>query len=106
VDARGEAGAALTTTGRAGTVRRRGSGKQDETPYERNQCLKPRNPRTGSNLTDTGRVAAHAATRTPRAATPEPVTVPGEEATLNACGVGVAMLPGQSWAARSSTGEW
>jgi hypothetical protein len=49
-------GAALTTTGRAGTSRRRGSGKQDETPYERNQCLKPRKGSTGSNLEDMGRV--------------------------------------------------
>jgi hypothetical protein len=29
--------------------------------------------------------------------TPEPVRAGGEEATLKACGVGVAMLPGYSW---------
>ena len=29
--------------------------------------------------------------------TPEPVLADGEEATLKACGVGVAMLPGYSW---------
>ena len=28
----------------------------------------------------------------------EPVLADGEEATLKACGVGVAMLPGYSWA--------
>ena len=58
---RGRVGAALTTTGRIGTARRCGSGKQDETPYERNQCLKLRNASTGSNLADTGRDAVHAA---------------------------------------------
>ena len=51
-----EVRAALTTTGRVGTSRRRGSGKQDETPYERNQCLTPRKSSTGSNLEDMGRV--------------------------------------------------
>jgi hypothetical protein len=56
VEMRARVGAALTTTGRAGTSRRRGSGKQDETPYERNQCRKPRNFSTGSNLEDMGRV--------------------------------------------------
>jgi hypothetical protein len=52
----GEVGAALTTTGRIGTARRCGSGKRDEKPYERNQCLKPRKSSTGSNLADMGRV--------------------------------------------------
>ncbi len=51
-----EVGAALTTKGRVGTSRRRGSGKQDETPYERNQRLTPRKCSTGSNLEDVGRV--------------------------------------------------
>jgi len=53
----GKAGAALTTTGRAGTARRRGSGKRDEKVYERNQRLKPRKRSTGSNLADMGRGA-------------------------------------------------
>lgn len=52
----GEVGAVLATTGRVGTSRRRGSGKQDETPYERNQCLTSRNGSTGSSLEDLGRV--------------------------------------------------
>ena len=34
-------GAALTTTGRAGTTRRPGSGKRDQKVYERNQCQSP-----------------------------------------------------------------
>ena len=54
-------GAALTTTGRAGTARRCGLGKRDETPYERNQCQTPRNSSTDSNLADLGRDAAHTA---------------------------------------------
>jgi transposase len=41
VETHGRVGAALTTTGRAGTARRCGSGEQDETPYERNQCVTP-----------------------------------------------------------------
>jgi hypothetical protein len=53
----GEAGAAPTTTGRAGTARRCGSGKRDEKAYERNQRLKPRKSSTGSNLADMGRGA-------------------------------------------------
>ena len=61
VETRGRVGAALTTTGRTGTARRCGSGKQDETPYERNQCLTPRNSSTGSNLADLGRDAVRAA---------------------------------------------
>jgi hypothetical protein len=96
--------AALTTTGRAGTARRCGSGKRDETPYERNQCLTPRNTSTGSNLADLGRDAAHAA-EVP-VATPKPVKAAGGEAILKDCGVGMAMLPGYSWAAHSSTGWW
>ncbi len=37
VETRGRVGAALTTTGRAGTARRPGSGKQDEQVDARNQ---------------------------------------------------------------------
>ena len=40
-ETRGRVGAALTTTGRAGTARRPGSGKRDEKVYERNQCQSP-----------------------------------------------------------------
>lgn len=36
-------GAALTTPGRVGTARRRGSGQRDEKVYARNQCLTPLN---------------------------------------------------------------
>jgi hypothetical protein len=54
-------GAALTTTERVGTTRRPGSGKRDGTVYVcRNQWSNPRKSRTGSNLVDLGRAAAHA----------------------------------------------
>ena len=36
-------------------------------------------------------------TRFEDAGNSEPVLADGEEATLKACGVGVAMLPGYSW---------
>ena len=53
------AGAVLTTTGRPGTARRGGSGKQDEKVYERNQRVKLRKRRADSNLADLGRSAVH-----------------------------------------------
>ena len=50
--------AALTTTGRASTVRWRGSGKRDGKVYARNQRRKaPQAQSTSSNLTDKGWVA-------------------------------------------------
>jgi hypothetical protein len=58
---------------------------------------------TSSNLTDLG----WAATRTPIlvGGTFWPVDVAGREATLNACGVGVARSQGHSWAPRLSNGS-
>jgi hypothetical protein len=53
----GRVGAVLTTTGRVGTARRRGSGKRDEKVYERNQRVKSRKRRADSNLVDLGRCA-------------------------------------------------
>jgi hypothetical protein len=100
----GEAGAALTTTGRAGTARRCGSGKRDEKVYERNQRLKPRKRSTGSNLADMGRDAVRDRRRE-AGSTPDPVGFAGREATVKACGVTVAMLPGQSWVPSLSTGH-
>ena len=94
MDAHGGAGAALTTTGRAGTARRCGSGKQDEKVHERNQWLKPRKSSTGSNLADMGRDAVRDLRRE-AGLTLQPVGFAGEEATVKDCGVAVAMLPGQ-----------
>lgn len=70
-----------------------------------NQWLNPRKRETGSNLVDMGRGAARAESSEDDA-TSMPGTQIGWEATLNACGVGVAMLPGQSWAPILSTGTW
>ena len=51
-------GAALTTTGRIGTARRSGSGKQDGEVHEcRNQWWNPLKWTAGSNLADLGRSA-------------------------------------------------
>jgi hypothetical protein len=61
-----------------------------------NQWLKPRNGASGSNLADMGRDAVRDPIRG-FGTTPELVLADGEEATLKACGVGVAMLPGYSW---------
>jgi len=95
-------GAAPTTTGRAGTARGSGSGKQDGKVYEcRNQWLNPLKSRTGSNLVDVGRTATHARSR----ATPKPLNRDGGEVMGKACGVPVAMLQGKSWAPHPSIGQ-
>jgi hypothetical protein len=60
-EAAGRVGAAPTTTGRSGTARRAGSGKQARTVQRAlNQWWNPRKRRAGSNLADVGRPAAHA----------------------------------------------
>jgi hypothetical protein len=41
-----------------------------------------------------------------RRSTPKPGSFAGQEATVKACGVAVAMLPGQSWAPHSPIGTW
>ena len=85
-------GAAPTTTGRAGTARRLGSGKQDRKVYVcRNQWWNPLKSRTGSNLVDMGRITAHARAMSARA-TPKPVDRAGVEAMGKVCGVLMAML--------------
>jgi hypothetical protein len=101
----GKAGAALTTTGRAGTARRPGSGKQGGKAYEcRNQWSNPLKSRTGSNLVDMGRCAVHAGSQCGQA-TPELASRAGEEATGKVCGVLVARLQGKSWAPPPSNGQ-
>ena len=103
MEMRGRVGAALTTTGHTGTARRCGSGKQDETPYEEPVSDAPYSS-TGSNLADLGRDAVRAADSLVRRRLRDGIEWPVTEATLKACGVGVARLSGYSWAARSSTG--
>jgi len=100
----GRVGAAPTTTGRIGTARRSGSGKQDGKVYVRNQCSKASQERTtSSNLADMGWVATRA--RTLCWATPGAVEVAVREATPKACGVGVARSQGQSWAPNPMSGH-
>jgi hypothetical protein len=63
-----------------------------------NQWSKPRKSRADSNLADMGQCAVRDSDRHGRSgSTPKPVVFAGGEAMLNACGVGVAKLPGYSW---------
>ena len=59
-----------------------------------NRWLKPVSELPGSNLADRGRGAARdpRILRLPWGSTPKPSETVGHEATLNACGAGVAML--------------
>ena len=96
--------AALTTTGRASTARWPGSGKRDGKAYVRNQRLNAsQDETTSSNLADPGWAAAR--TSALAEGTPWPVDVADWEATVNACGVAVAMLQGHSWAPTPSKGS-
>jgi len=96
--------AAPTTTGRAGTARRLGSGKQDGKAYVRNQRQKA--PQETLQLKP-GRSGLGSSAHPHRTArrTPRPVDVAGLEATVNACGVTVAMLQGHSWTPNPSSGS-
>ena len=97
-------GAALTTTERVGTARRLGSGKQGGKVYvSRNQWSNPLKSRTGSNLVDTGRAAAHV--RAEVRTTPKSVNWADHEAMGKVCGVPMAMLQGKSWAPHPSNGQ-
>lgn len=58
-----------------------------------NQWLTLRNSEAGSNLVDTGRYAVHENKSSGLGSTPKPSSSDGGEATVNACGVGVAILP-------------
>ena len=86
-------GAALTTPGRVGTARRCGSGQRDEKVYARNQCLTPLN----GPPAQIWRIWAG------RGAHPLPAgggelfgrhVITGQEATVNVCGVTVAIPQG------------
>ena len=63
----------------------------------------PSSQPTSSNLMDTGWVAARIGASAPR--TLRPIDVVGQEATVKACGVVVAMLQGYSWAPTPSSGS-
>jgi hypothetical protein len=87
-------GAALTTPGRVGTARRRGSGQRDEKVYARNQCLTPLNgpPAQIWRIWAGPRCVPDSAVRW-RGTSGRDVTT-GQEATVKICGVTVAMPQG------------
>ena len=100
--------AALTTPGRASTVRWCGSGKRDGKVYVRNQRLNASQAKTtSSNLTDLGWVATRTSTAvmTVAGGTFRSGDVADREATVNACGVAVAKLQGHRWAPTPSNGS-
>ena len=92
---RGGREAALTKPERFGTARRAGPGERDQTVYERNQWQSSVSVAPaqiwwiGAGLQCTAIWC--------RWPTPKPAWRVGGEATVKACGVAVAMLPGQSW---------
>src|SRR3954453_19144229 len=101
--------AALTTTGRASTARWSGSGKRDGKAYVRNQRLnapqeshqlEPGGSGLDCSAHPTGMVSDAAGRGTLRLG-----DVAGQEATVKACGVAVAMLQGHSWAPPPSNGS-
>lgn len=62
-----------------------------------NQWLKFRKRGAGSNLVGRGRCAVRDLHPVGVGSTSRPVDGAGGEATVKGCGVGVVMLPGQSW---------
>ena len=98
-------GAAPTTTGRVGTARRPGPGKQDGKVYVLQEpVVEP--PQEGNRLEIWWIGAGQQRTLDQQRgrATRTPVEVAGQEATGKVCGVPVARLPGNSWAPTPSTG--
>ena len=103
----GEVGAAPTTTGRVGTARRPGSGKQDGEAYEcRNQWWNPLKWTAGSNLVDVGRSAAACLSTVRAGMFRVGLGLAGPEGTVKGCGVAVSRLQGKSWAPIPSNGQW
>ena len=90
-------GAASTTSGRVGTARRSGSGKQDGEVYEcRNQWWNPLKRCTGSNLADQGRYCSVSVSSCCEVADSGVDTgKAGPEVTVKACGVTVARAAGE-----------
>ena len=114
----GTQGRAASSSVNAGTVRYYQTGRVRQASREGVRVQKPaveppqvRNRpqiwRTwvGSDLVDMGRAAVHADCARVQAATPEPVSWAGGEATRKACGVLVARLQGNSWAPPPAIGQ-
>src|SRR3954449_8017885 len=99
---RKRAEAALTTTGRASTVRWPGSGKRDGEAYVRNQRLNA--PQESHQLEPGGSGLGSNAHPHVVRGTPGLGDVAGREATMKACGLVVAMLQGHSWVPIPSNG--
>lgn len=97
--------AALTKPGRAGTARRCGFGKHGGKAYVRNQCVKPLNRPTSSNLADTGWVAVRTGGQMSAGNSLPELMLFRREATVKAHGVVVAMPLGQSWAPTPPSGR-
>jgi len=70
-----------------------------------NQWLKPRNPRTGSNLVDVGRAAARARRKRCGWRLHRRPDLVAAEAVRKACGVLAATLSGHSWTPILSSGS-
>jgi hypothetical protein len=100
-------GAAPTTTGRVGTARRLGSGKQDEKVQRAvNQWWNPRKPATPAPTWWIWAGQQRATAPLAGGRLQAGVVAAGLEAMGKGCGVLVAGLPGKSWAPPSSTGQW
>ena len=97
--------AALTTPGRASTVRWSGPGKQDGKAYVRNQRLNA-SQETHQLEPDGSGLDSNAHPHDVVVwGTRGPVRLADREATVKVCGVAVAMLQGHSWAPTPSNGS-
>ena len=95
--------AASTTTGRVGTARRPGPGKQDGEVYDTETSYgTPSSKEPARNLADQGRTAVHAPLT--GGDSQGRILVAGPEATVKVCGVAVARPQGNSWAPIPSNG--
>ena len=103
LETQGRVGAAPTTTGRVGTARRPGSGKQDGKVYELQEPVVE--PPQGQNRLQSGGYGPDSSARPGECLGGDsvlPRSCVGKEAMGKACGVPVAMLQGKSWAPHPS----
>ena len=98
-------GAALTTTGRTGTTRRTGPGKQDGKAYEcRNQWWNPLKGGPSSNLVDMGWSTARASTSEAEETTSDPCGIGKDEGHGECLRRNRGEAVGKSWTPPPSTG--
>jgi hypothetical protein len=106
LESQGRVGAALTTTGRVGTARRPGSGKQDGKVYELQEPVVE--PPQGQNRLQPGGYGPDRSARPGEFCSGDsvsPRSAIGREAMGKDCGVPMAMLQGKSWAPHPSNGQ-